>query len=63
MIFVKATVSKEVQLEARLQIIKECLKGKAVEIAGVDYSWIRSPGKGEWYGVQWRSKGGPRQIL
>lgn len=48
MIFVKATVNKEVQLEARLQIIKECLKVKAVEIAGVDYSWIRSPGKGEW---------------
>ena len=37
-IFVKATASKEVQLEARLQIIKECLNGKAVEIAGVDYS-------------------------
>lgn len=36
--FVKATVSKEVQVEARLQIIKECLNGKAVEIAGVDYS-------------------------
>lgn len=38
MIFVKATVSKVVQLEARLQIIKECLNGKAVETAGVDYS-------------------------
>ena len=36
-IFLKATSSKVMKLETRLQIIKMCLNGKAVEIAGMDY--------------------------
>lgn len=36
-IFLKATTSKVMKLETRLQIIKMCLNGKAVKIAGMDY--------------------------
>ena len=51
-IFLKATVSKVVTLETRLQIIKTCLNGKAGEGNGtvLQYSCLENPmGGGAWW--------------